>query len=63
MIHAAGANGVYLQICHNKRFEFGFQRIEMLAAKTIGAVITSASTGTFMFRITMRGSLNRFAGH
>lgn len=38
MIHAAGANGVYLQICHNKRFEFGFQRIkEMLAAKTIGA--------------------------
>jgi hypothetical protein len=29
-ISAARTRGVYLQVCHNKRFEYGFQRIKEL---------------------------------
>ena len=39
IVNVARNSGVYLQICHNKRFEYGFQRIkELIAAQALGQV-------------------------
>lgn len=39
IVDIARSSGVYIQMCHNKRFEYGFQRVrELLAAQAIGKV-------------------------